>query len=185
MQETKYHERLWRYRSTMRTIVRMPHNSVASQTSFLDDGSGSIKTTGSSPNKYSKSCFLSYKLDIDEMNTWTLNNKYITKKSQSMKFLVIHISYDMKWDLHMKLIAHKIVSNCYGLLRPNNTLNIRELKSINFGYINSSLKYGIILWGNSTICKKLFTLQKRAVLYIVKARKPDSCKPHFKLLNIQ
>jgi hypothetical protein len=98
--------------------------------------------------------------------------------------LGVHISNDLKWDLHIKHVANKIIPYCYGLLRTNSTLNISALKSIYFGYIHSSLKYGIICWGNSTNCKKLFTLQKRAIRYIVKAKKRDSCKPIFKSLNV-
>ena len=68
-----------------------------------------------------------------------------------------------------------------GLLKTSNTINIRALKSIYLGYKHPSLK-GIICWGNSINCKKLFTLQKRAVRYIVKAKKKkrESCIPYFK-----
>ena len=90
----------------------------------------------------------------------------------------------MKWDLHIKHVADKIIPYCYGLLKTNSTLNIGALKSIYFGYIHSNLKFGIICWGNSSNCKKLFTLQKRAIRYISKAKKRDSCKPLFKSLNI-
>ena len=62
----------------------------------------------------------------------------------------------MKWDLHTKHVENKLIPHCYGLLRTNSSFNINALKSIYFG--NSSLKYGIICWGNPTNCKKLFTL---------------------------
>ena len=59
----------------------------------------------------------------------------------------------------------KIIPYCYGLLGTNSTLNI------NLFWIHTSLKYGIICWGNSNKFKKLFTLHKSAIRYIVKAKK--------------
>ena len=53
------------------------------------------------------------------------------------------------------------------------------------GYIHSSLKYGLICWGHSTNGKKLLTLQKRAIRYIVKAKKKTRfLELLFKSLNI-
>ena len=83
-----------------------------------------------------------------------------------------------KWDLPIEQFANEIPYN-YGLLRTNS--NIKALISIYFGHIHSS---GLICGGNSNNCKKLLTLQKRAIRYIVKAKKRDSCKPLFKSLTV-
>ena len=116
----------------------------------------------------SKSCFLTYKVSDEDNVRLSINDKDIIEKSESMKFLGVNISYDMKWELHINHVANKIIPYCYGLLRTSSTLNIAALKSIYYGYIHSNLKYGIICWGNSTNSKKLFTLQKRALRYIAK-----------------
>ena len=132
----------------------------------------------------SKSCFLTYKVSDEDNVRLSINDKDIIEKSEYMKFLGVNISYDMKWELHINHVANKIIPYCYGLLRTSSTLNIAALKSIYYAYIHSNLKYGIICWGNSTNSKKLFTLQKRALRYIAKAKQQDSCKPLFKSLNI-
>jgi hypothetical protein len=52
--------------------------------------------------------------------------------------------------------------------------NINTLKVIYFAYFHSLMKYGIILWGNSSGSKKVFTLQKRTVRIIVGAKPQNS-----------
>ena len=65
----------------------------------------------------------------------------LLKKGKSMKILGVHISYDMKWNLHIKAVTNKIITCCYGPLSTDSTLNDSALKSIYLGYIPSSLNY--------------------------------------------
>ena len=111
-----------------------------------------------------------------------VNNNTRIEITNSKKFLGIQMTDVLKWEKHIGQLQNQIVPYCYGLLRTNATLGIKALKSINFAYMQ--LKYGIISWGNSSLVKKVFTLQKRAVRNIVGARSTDTCKPIFKSLNI-
>ena len=47
--------------------------------------------------------------------------------------------------------------------------NINTLKSVYYTYFQSIIKYGIILWGNSSNSGKIFTLLKENVRIIVGA----------------
>lgn len=50
--------------------------------------------------------------------------------------------------------------------------------------MSSILRYAIIFWGNSTDGEEAFKAQKKCVRAICNLRLPDSCRPHFKTLNI-
>ena len=75
----------------------------------------------------SKSCFLTYKVSDEDNVRLAINDKDMIEKSESMKFLGINISYDMKWELHINHVANKIIPYCYGLLRTSSSLNIAAL----------------------------------------------------------
>jgi hypothetical protein len=62
--------------------------------------------------------------------------------------------------------------------------NINTLKSIYFAYFHSTIKYGIIFWGNSTNSKKVFTLQKKTTRIMVGAHSRVSCRSLFQHLEI-
>jgi hypothetical protein len=53
-----------------------------------------------------------------------------------------------------------------------------------FAYMHSSLKYGILFWGNVRNLKKVFKLQKRTIRLIANISSTTSCKPYCKKLKI-
>lgn len=50
--------------------------------------------------------------------------------------------------------------------------------------MHSILKYGIILWGQAPEAKQTFKIQKRIIRTITNTKRTESCRPHFKKLNI-
>ena len=64
------------------------------------------------------------------------------------------------------------------------TCNNDILKSIYFAYIHSIVSCEIIIWGNSTNSRKMFTLQKRIFSIMVGAHPRTSCRKLFKRLEI-
>jgi hypothetical protein len=63
----------------------------------------------------------------------------------------------------------------------NNTVT---LKAIYFAYFHYIMKYGIIFWGNSSISKNVFTLQKKVIRIVAGVKPRNSCKNLFKRLEI-
>jgi hypothetical protein len=53
-----------------------------------------------------------------------------------------------------------------------------------FAYMHSSLKYGILFWGNIRNLKKVFKLKKRAIRLIANISSTANCKPYFEKLKI-
>ena len=55
----------------------------------------------------------------------------------------------------------KLIGTCYTVRSMVHVSNINTLKSVYYAYFQSIIKYGIILWGNSSNSGKIFTLQKK------------------------
>jgi len=62
--------------------------------------------------------------------------------------------------------------------------NNDTLRSIYFAYFHSIASYGIIWGGNSSNSKKIFTLQKRIIRFMVGTHPRTSCRRLFKKLEI-
>ena len=60
--------------------------------------------------------------------------------------------------------------------------NINTLKSVYCAHFPSVIKYGIILWGNSSNRGKTFTLQKKIDRIMAGAQPKTSCRSLFKQL---
>jgi len=53
-----------------------------------------------------------------------------------------------------------------------------------FAYFHSTIKHGIIIWGNSSNSGKIFTLQKKTVRIIAGTKPRTSCSCPLKKLEI-
>jgi IS1 family transposase len=73
---------------------------------------------------------------------------------------------------------------CYAVSSMFHISNINTLKSINFAYFHSIIKYGIILGGNSSNSRTIFTLQKKIITIMVGAHPRTPCRSLFKKLEI-
>jgi hypothetical protein len=58
------------------------------------------------------------------------------------------------------------------------------LKCVYYAHFQSIMNYGIILWGHSSRCQRLFRLQKKVIRLLDRAKKRDSCKSLFVQLKI-
>jgi len=78
----------------------------------------------------------------------------------------------------------KMSSTCYAMRQIKHMLPKETLKIIYFAHTHSIMSYGLILWGNSQWANKVFLLQKKIVIIIANANIRDSCKEHFRNLQI-
>lgn len=101
-----------------------------------------------------------------------------------VKFLGLHIDKDLNWKAHIETVISKL--NKYGFMIRNlrNRVPLEVLLSVYYAYIESSLRYGIVIWGVSTHTAKLFIAQKRCIRAMVGAGSIAHCKPIFKDLKI-
>lgn len=61
---------------------------------------------------------------------------------------------------------------------------VEVLRMVYFAYFHSVIKYGVILWGNSTNICRVFTLQKRIIRIMSGVRAENSWRNLFKKLDI-
>lgn len=94
------------------------------------------------------------------------------------------IDTNLNWKAHIQKVTSKLSSFIYALRQLKKSTNQKTALTAYFAYAYSWLRYGIILWGNSTDAQNLFILQKRCVRILVNIKNTDSCKLHFKNLNI-
>jgi hypothetical protein len=95
------------------------------------------------------------------------------------------IQHDLKWDAHTNNLAKKINSANFALYSIRNYLSTNALLQVYYAYIYSRISYGLIFWGVSSSCiDKIFKLQKRSVRTIKKLLCGESCRNHFKSLDM-
>jgi hypothetical protein len=118
-------------------------------------------------------------------------NKSIPLKTET-KFLGIIIDESLNWESHINDLSKKVASDCYLIKRLMKVTTLETAKLVYFSNIESRLSYGVILWGSASKCKRLFTLQKRALRFMAKASVDpcavtwikDSCRPLFRRFKI-
>lgn len=106
------------------------------------------------------------------------------KQTKNTKFLGVQISENLNWKTHIQKLMATLSSACYALRCMRNKINTAALKTVYFAYFHSAMKYGILLWGNSTNAKKIFVMQKKALRIVCQKKSRDSCRPLFKNLRV-
>jgi hypothetical protein len=84
----------------------------------------------------------------------------------------------------MEKLVIKLSKLCFAIKTIKSFVNINIVKTMYFAYMDSSLKYCILFWGNVRNLKKVFKLQKSAVRLIANISSTTSCKPYLKKLKL-
>lgn len=106
------------------------------------------------------------------------------KISESVKFLGIYIDRFLNWRQHTEIICRRLSKICFALRSITEYMSENTLRIIYFGNFESTLKYGIIFWGNNENLEKIFLIQKRAIRIICKMGYRESCRGKFKIKNV-
>ena len=104
--------------------------------------------------------------------------------SESIKILGITVDMHLQWNQHIQTLCGKLKSSCFGLKFMSNHCSTEILLTLYYANFHSSLKYGIINWGNSSQVSRVFLLQKYAVRIIAELNSLDTCRYAFKNLKI-
>ncbi|KAI5635103.1 reverse transcriptase (RNA-dependent DNA polymerase) domain-containing protein [Phthorimaea operculella] len=104
-------------------------------------------------------------LNIQEVNECTL--------------LGINIDTHLNWKSHVEKIKTKLSQFIYALsVIKQNTQNESALTAY-YAYAYSWMRYGILLWGDSTDSEDIFIQQKKCIRIIYNLHPLTSCKPYF------
>jgi len=99
-----------------------------------------------------------------------------------IKFLGIIIDDTLAWKIIIEMITTKLSSVCYAVRAIKPFVSQDILNMMYNSYFLFIMKYGIILWGNSTNNKNIFRLQKKVIRIIMGVRTRVSCREFFNIL---
>lgn len=102
----------------------------------------------------------------------------------STKFLGIEIDKYCNWKDHIENVCGKVNRFVYVLRRLRKTSDSKTTLMAYHGYVASNLRYGLIIWGNSSHFNSAFLAQKRCVRAIAGVPPWESCRSLFKELRI-
>lgn len=111
------------------------------------------------------------------------NDKTISN-TDSTKFLGITIDCNLNWKEHATNITSKLNRFSYALYLLTKVADVKTVVTSYHAYVASTLRYGIIFWGNCSYGEDVFRAQKKCIRSICRLKTTDSCKPYFKYLKI-
>ena len=92
--------------------------------------------------------------------------------------------FAFRWKANSKELTFKLNKACYAIRTIKALVSTKALISIYFAYFHFLLMYAIIFWGNSTISKQIFKIQKRAIRIMAGKGRRESCRYLFNQFNI-
>jgi hypothetical protein len=78
----------------------------------------------------------------------------------------------------------KLASASYAVRVIKSYMSYETMRMVYFSYFYSIMTYGLIFWGNSLLCIRIFRLQKRLIRIITNSGSRDSCRELFKKLKV-
>lgn len=98
--------------------------------------------------------------------------------------LGLNIDSQLNWKEHISATKTKLSRFLYALRTLKNNTDLTTAISAYYAYAEAWLRYGVILWGNSTDAHDLFVMQKKCIRILSTIPYRSSCKPYFIKLNI-
>lgn len=149
------------------------NNTISTLTHWLDINHLKINLN--------KSVYIQFNHTNNNKNNIKLNINKLNEVTHT-KFLGIIIDKDINWKLHVDNVSTRINKFVYALKQVKNVTNIKTAIISYHAYVESILRYGVIVWGNSTDMTRAFIAQKKCIRAICGIKPDDSCRPMFKKL---
>lgn len=102
------------------------------------------------------------------------------EKVKYQNFLGLHVDEHCDWKEQVKAVCKKINKFVFAIKKVRLVTSHKTALLVYYGYVCSALRYGIVLWGNSSDVHKVFIAQKRCIRAIFGLKPLDSCRPIFK-----
>lgn len=103
---------------------------------------------------------------------------------KSAMFLGIVIDTKLSWKEQIEKVCGKINRFAFALYKLSKVASANAAVTAYYAYVESVLRYGLIVWGNGTDIKQLFIAQKRCIRAICNIAPDVSCKSYFRSLKI-
>lgn len=106
-------------------------------------------------------------------------NKNSIVQVTTFKLLGVYIDLSLNWKCHVDYVSKKCGKNCFALKRLHEITGKETSKIFYHSNFESIIRYGIIVWGNSTAANRIFILQKRAIRCMFGLKFRETCKTTF------
>ena len=96
-------------------------------------------------------------------------NGTLIKNSCNTKFLGMWLDQHLNWSSHIERLVTKLKRNMNLLKHSKNMMTTDCKRLVYFAHIQSHIKYGLVLWGNTLSNEqllKLANIQRKCVLYL-------------------
>lgn len=165
------------YKTDMDKYTSDINNTIESIMKWLDENNLHINL-----NKTKYVQFGTYGRKTKQLD---IKNRGVTlNEVNETSFLGVIIDKNCNWKSHVKKVCSKINKFVYVLYELTKTSARQTVLSAYYGYVNSALSYGLIIWGNSTDINRAFIAQKKCIRAIAGIRPWESCKPLFREYKI-
>lgn len=150
-------------------------NTLTSVIEWLDKNN--LKINISKTNLINFNNFKNKSIDINF-------NGQILRNADKATFLGLILDSKLSWKDQIEKTRNKINGFAFALYKLAKVANVSTAITAYYAYVESILRYGLIIWGNGSDIKKLFTAQKRCIRAICNIAPDISCLPYFKSLQI-
>lgn len=116
----------------------------------------------------------------NQVNVKVTHDGHVIDTISHIKFLGIYIDNLCSWKQHVDNVCSRINSFVYPLRRISQVVNKEAAITAYYGYVNSLLRYGIIIWGRCVDIERVFIMQKRCLRAIFGLKLTDSCRPYYR-----
>lgn len=136
-------------------------------------------------NSHKTKCILFCKsvLQYSQDRSIVLNGTNVDLCS-SAKLLGVMLASNLSWGEHIDFLCSKLGKVCFALRSLKGSCMQHILITFYHSNFISSMRYGIVHWGFSANCTRVFSLQKRALRTIYSLRLRESCRNVFKDNNL-
>lgn len=107
-----------------------------------------------------KSVYINFNKCNNSKYNIKLNISKIKEVAQT-KFLGVIIDENINWKEHVDNVSKRINKFVYALKQVKNVTNLKTAIITYRAYVESLLRYGLIIWGNSTDMHRAFVAQKK------------------------
>ena len=92
----------------------------------------------------------------------------LVKRVSTYKFLSLHLTENLSWDVHIKSVIKNIIPACRAIFRTRHCLTFQMKRTLYFALIHSHLTSLSVIWGHcyNQHLSRLVTTQKRALKMI-------------------
>jgi hypothetical protein len=128
---------------------------------------------------------MSFKQRVDRTPNITAEYKgHKIDETDITKFLGLHLDSKLTWNNHIDIVCKKLSRFSYALYNLSKRVNKLSVLSAYHAYVTSTLRYGVIFWGNSTDREIAFRAQKKCLRSVCRISPTETCRTHFIELNI-